>query len=171
MLNDNTPKPDQPEEQQPVASDRELESCHVQLADLHDKYIRLNADFKNFKDRVIRERAEQSRQTQADVWADLLPIIDNFERALTDMPVVADNQPLTAWLIGLQLIGKQTTTLFAKYGIAEIDCAGPFNPALHEAVAHVESNSHQPGHIVHVARKGYLIRDTLLRPAQVIVAK
>lgn len=161
---------DQESGQQPVASHQELENCHLQLRDLHEKYIRLSADFKNFQDRVARERAETLRQAKIDVIGSLLPIVDNFKRAMADMPSIADTQ-CAAWAAGLELINKQIASLLAQYGVTEIDCSGTFDPAMHEAIAHIAGPEHGPEHIIQVVRAGYTMAGTVLRPAQVIVGQ
>jgi molecular chaperone GrpE len=149
-----------------VEASAELESLRAENARLRDQNIRKLAEFENFRKRSEREKNEYFRYALGDFMKDLLPVIDNFDRALT---VSADGG--TEILEGVELIHKQFSDVLQKYGLSPIDEAGvPFDPQIHEAVIR-EENPDVPSHsVVEVLQKGYFLNDRLLRPAMVRVA-
>jgi molecular chaperone GrpE len=143
-------------------------------ADEHwDRLLRTAADFENFKKRAARERLEASQSATAALIHKLLPVLDHFEMAQTATQNAQAPQSGTAALQdGIAMIQQQLKSILAETGLEEIDAAGkPFDPMLHEAVSQLETASAPEGQVVQQIRKGYKIRDRLLRPATVIVAK
>ena len=133
---------------------------------MRDVYLRKLAEFDNFRKRVDREREDVRLAAQEEIIRDLLPVIDNFERALqhTDEDTGAFHQ-------GVEMIAKQLRDTLERKGVTEIDPIGhSFDPELHEAVQRVEGGEHPPGTIVFVMLKGYTLGDRLIRPAMVGVA-
>lgn len=149
--------------------EKALSECQTQLAEWKDKFIRLLSDFQNFKKRLSKEQASQARMMQADVLLDMLVILDNFDRALQERP--EQNAEIKSWADGFELIRKYLYKVFEKYGVKEMESFDEFKPEFHEAVMHVESSKHEPGSIVEVLQKGYLIGDMVLRPAKVSIAQ
>jgi molecular chaperone GrpE len=143
-------------------------------ADEHwDRLLRLAADFENFKKRAARERIEAAQSAGAALLQKLLPVLDHFEMAqaaarTAEVPG-GDTESLQA---GIAMIQQQLKGLLAESGLEEIDASGkPFDPALHEAVSQMESPDVPEGQVLQQIRKGYKLRDRLLRPAAVIVAR
>jgi molecular chaperone GrpE len=141
-------------------------------ADEHwDRLLRTTADLENFKKRAAREKIEAAQFANALLLQKLLPILDNFEMA----QVAAQNvqgDSLASLQAGVLMIQQQLKTILADSGLEEIDASGkPFDPTLHEAVSQQETIEVPENHIVQQIRKGYKLRDRLLRPASVIVAK
>jgi len=162
-LNDNAPD---------VAPDSEtreaLDALQREKDALQDRLLRTAAEFDNYRKRMERERRELADYTAADVLKDLLPILDNFERAL-QAPAAADTD---AFRKGIELIHKQMLDVLKKRGIKPIEALGTdFDPNFHQAVIHEESATHREGEVMEELQRGYLIGDRLLRPAMVKVAK
>jgi molecular chaperone GrpE len=133
---------------------------------LRDQYLRSRADFDNFRKRVEREKAEFFRYALADTLREILPALDNFERALgTDAGAGEDFRK------GVEMIYKQLSDVLERAGLQAIDPAGePFDPMFHEAIARHETTDVAPHLVVDVLQKGYLLHDRLLRPAMVRVS-
>jgi molecular chaperone GrpE len=135
---------------------------------LQDRLLRTAAEFDNYRKRMDRERRELSEYAAADVLKDLLPILDNFERALqAPAPPEAD-----AFRKGIELIHRQMLDVLLKRGVKPIEALGAdFDPNFHQAVIHEPSAAHRDGEVMAELQRGYLIGDRLLRPAMVKVAK
>jgi molecular chaperone GrpE len=133
-------------------------------------FLRANADFQNFKRRTERERAEWSLLIQTEILERIVPILDEFERAL-NMAQAQVTPEHAGWLEGFQLIAKNFKKTLTDLGVEEIPTTGFFNPELHEALMTVQSPDHTSGHIVQELRKGYSYKGKVLRHAQVTVAQ
>jgi molecular chaperone GrpE len=136
-------------------------------ADASERLLRLQADFENLKKRIEREKDDYFRHATANLVARLLPVIDNFERALA----VPDAESADgAFREGVGLIHRQLLEELRREGLKPIDAEGqPFDPSLHEAVA-TDSSSDLPAHtVVEELKRGYFFQDRLLRPASVRV--
>jgi molecular chaperone GrpE len=144
---------------------------------LKEQFLRAVADFDNYRKRIERERRELSEYAAADVLLDLLPIIDNFERALqasASAPGATADKPAEseAFRRGVELIHKQMLDLLRKRGVTPIEALGAdFDPNFHQAVIHEPSAGHRDGEVIEELQRGYLLGDRLLRPAMVKVAK
>ena len=136
----------------------------------YERLMRAAADLENYKKRAARERQEAIKYANESLLERLIPVIDNFEMALT-----AANAPSTSvssLQSGINMIQQQLKSAMGEAGLEEIDAAGkPFDPNLHEAISQQESTDTPEGHVVQQVRKGYKLRDRLLRPASVVVAK
>jgi molecular chaperone GrpE len=143
------------------------------LARERDEYrellLRKTAELDNYRKRVDRERAAADEAAAADLITELLPILDNLERALeTSM----ETATAAAYRTGVELIHKQLLDLLAKRRVVPIDTAGrDFDPHYHQAVAHEASGEHAEGQIIGELQRGYMLAGRLLRPAMVRVAK
>lgn len=136
---------------------------------LRDRLMRTAAEFDNYRKRVERERREMIERAAESVLADLLPIVDNLERALS---AEAGPEGADAYRQGVELIHRQLLDLLAQRGVTPIEALGAdFDPHLHEAVASEPADGHRDGEIVEVFRTGYRLGDRLLRAAMVKVAK
>jgi molecular chaperone GrpE len=128
----------------------------------------LAAEFENYRKRMEREREQTQDRTRNDVIARFLPVVDNFERALTSVRLVGDGGAL---LQGLDLIYRQFQDVLAGLGVTPIETIGqPFDPARHEAISTEPSDEHEENTIVDEYERGYMIGGRLLRPARVKVA-
>ena len=146
-----------------------------------DRLLRTTADFENFKKRAARERIESAQSAAAAVIQKLLPVLDHIEMAQASAQsarssrqgeAAAEGDKLASLQAGIAMIQEQLKTVLTETGIEEIDAAGkPFDPALHEAVSQMESSEIPEGHVVQQLRKGYKLKERLLRPAAVVVAK
>lgn len=142
----------------------------ARLAEAQERYVRLYADFENFKKRAARERDEVRRATTESVLGRLLPVLDTFEMAMQAASL--PNTGVEALKAGVAMIQGQLRNTVADYGVEEIDAVGkPFDPALHEALSQQETPGVPEGHVVSQNRKGYRMKDRLLRPAAVVVAR
>jgi len=143
-------------------------------ADEHwDRLLRTAADLENFKKRAARERLEAAQSAAAALIQKILPVLDHFEMAQTATQTT-DAAPggVASLQAGVAMIQQQLRTTLAESGLEEIDASGkPFDPTWHEAVSQRETADVPEGHVVQQLRKGYKLRDRLLRPATVIVAK
>lgn len=142
-----------------------LEEAENRAADYLDSLQRERAAFQNFKKRVEREREEQRRVVEADVLLKLLPIMDDFHRAMDNVP------PGDTWAEGVGLIQRKLERFLEDSGVTEMDVLGEeFDPTYHEAIGVDQGTGAAPGTITQVLQRGYLYRDRVLRPALVRVA-
>ena len=136
-----------------------------------ERLLRTTADFENFKKRAARERTEAAQYASISLLQKLIPILDNFEMAQTAAQS-AQGDKLASLQTGVAMIQSQLKGVLAETGLEEIEAAGKaFDPNLHEAVSQQETTEMPEGHVIQQLRKGYKLRDRLLRPATVIVAK
>jgi len=161
-LNDQDPQQQQQDETQPDP----LEELRRERDALQDRLLRTAAEFDNYRKRMDRERRELADYTAGEAIKDLLPIIDNLERALQ---ASAQDDPLRK---GVELIHKQMLEMLRKRGVTPIEALGAdFDPNVHEAVSHEESDQHREGEVMEELQRGYKVGERLLRPSMVKVAK
>ena len=135
----------------------------------YDRYIRQVAELDNFKKRSAREREENARYANEALVKDLLPVIDNLERAIVHASSGDNGKPL---IEGVDMVLKGFLDTLSKHGVQPVAAVGlAFDPAQHEALAQVESATHAPNTVIEQHQRGYLMRDRLLRPALVTVSK
>ncbi len=145
----------------------ELEEAIRQRDAHYDRLLRVTAEFDNYRKRTERERREVTEQAAGDLLGDLLPVVDDLERALA-----ADTRDADAYRRGVEIIHRQLFDVMARRGVAPIEAVGAdFDPTLHQAVAHEPSDGHRDGEVVEELRRGYTLRQRLLRPSMVKVAK
>ncbi len=166
-----TPAAEAPAGTEPAASDltaADATALQQERDELLDRLLRKTAEFDNYRKRVDRERREQAEWAASDVLADVLAIVDDFERALA-----ADAPPeVEAWRSGVELIHRQLQDLLRKRGVTAIEAVGAdFDPHLHQAVAYDETPGAREGEVVAELRRGYRLGERLLRPSMVKVAK
>jgi molecular chaperone GrpE len=135
----------------------------------YDRYVRQVAETENFKKRNLRERDDAIRFANEALVKDLLPVIDNLERAIAHAAGGENGKPLVE---GVEMVLKGFLDVLSKFGVSKIVAIGqPFDPSKHEAMAQVVSDDHEPNTVVAELHKGYMFRDRLLRAALVSVAK
>ena len=141
-------------------------------ADEHwDRLLRTTADFDNYKKRAAREKSDAVRFANETLMNRLIPVLDNLEMAMAAAQASRASAP-DSLQSGVNMVFQQLKNALAEAGLEEIDASGkPFDPNLHEAISQRESDSIPEGHVVEQARKGYRLRERLLRPASVVVAK
>ena len=140
-----------------------------ELQIFQDKYLRLAAEFENYKRRAQRDQNESIRFGNESLLKNLLPIIDNLERAIQCAKDAGTSGPL---LEGVELTHKQFLETVGKVGVRQVSTTGnSFDPAIHQAVTQVESENVEPNTVIEEFQKGYLLHDRILRPAMVSVAK
>ena len=148
---------------------QQLELKDKEAKDNYDRFVRQVAELENFKRRALRERDEGIRFAKEDFARDILPIVDNLERAVIHAKGGGNGEPL---IEGVELVLKGLLDVLSKHGVEQISAVGqPFDPGKHEAMAQIESEQHQPNTVVEEYHKGYTVQDRLLRPALVSVAK
>lgn len=142
-----------------------------QIADeAQDQALRAQAEMQNFRRRKEREASERAAQANARLLKELLPIIDDFERAFANVPDTVSPEE-AAWLEGFQLIQRKLRTLLDREGITAIDATGAFDPTVHEAVSVEDSDDVPSGEIIAEVQRGYKLHDKVLRPSYVRVAQ
>ena len=130
---------------------------------------RSQADFLNYKRRTEQERERIVKDANADLLTQLLPVLDDLQRAVASVPSDIGG---SSWAQGVSLIGQKLTQTLDRQGLERIGEEGePFDPRIHEAVAYQEHPKYAEGQVAQVYRAGYRLRDRVLRPAQVVVAR
>jgi molecular chaperone GrpE len=155
------------------ASDKivgEVRVVEEKLAEMQDKYIRLSAEFDNYRKRTLREKMEMSKYAGEDLLLKIIPIMDDFERALTHMDTATD---CTAMKSGIDLIYSKFSEFLKQNGVKEIESLNnSFNVDLHEAIAKVAvEEDNKKGKVVDVVQKGYYLQDKVLRFSKVVVGE
>lgn len=162
-----SPKSDSPESPAPEAAAEP--SLEQQLADARDRYLRLAAEFDNYRKRTSRQFTELREVALGEIVDELLTIQDNFERAL----VIDDNKTdLASFKKGVEMIFEQLKGLLARNGLEPFESVGHrFDPNLHDAMMTVETDEHEEGVVVEEMSRGYRLKDRVIRHAKVAVAK
>jgi molecular chaperone GrpE len=148
----------------------ELELCQEQLQQERNRVLYLQAEFDNYKRRLEKERGLWIEAAQDTILVDVLPILDDLERALAELRAKEVSQEAATHVMGFELIAKGVMKILKKYAIEEIPYSTTFDPNLYEAVMQVASPAHAPGELVAIVQKGYTRQGRVLRPAQVSVA-
>jgi molecular chaperone GrpE len=148
----------------------EVSSLEEKLAEVQDKYIRLSAEFDNYRKRTLREKMELSKYAGEELLMKIIPLMDDFDRALKHMDIATD---CTAMKNGIDLIYVKFTEFLKQNGIKEIESLNSnFNVDLHEAVAKIPvSEDELKGKVVDVVQKGYYLLDKVLRFSKVVVGE
>ena len=146
----------------------DVEALKAERDALQDRLLRTAAEFDNYRKRIDRERRDQSESAAASLLAEVLPVVDNLERALQ-----APTGPEAAgYRAGVELIHRQLIDLLRKRGVTPIEALGAdFDPRFHQAVTQETSDAHRDGEVMEEMQRGYMLGDRLLRPAMVKVAK
>ena len=156
-------------ERAPADPGEDIGGVQRQRDDYYDRLLRKTAEFDNYRKRIERERVQQAEAAAADLIVDLLPIVDNLERALR---ADAGSEGADAYRRGVELILAQLLETLRKRGVKTIEALGAdFDPHVHQAVAYEHAEGRRDGEITEEFSRGYLLGDRLLRPAMVKVAK
>jgi len=146
-----------------------LAEAQKQIAELKDKLLRSQADWDNSRKRIMREKEDAVRYAGEALLEKLLPVLDNFEMGTQAAKTATDPKAIAQ---GFEMVQAQLQQVLRDAGVEAIDAVGqPFDPHRHEALGHHESADVPEGHVMTQMRKGYKLKDRLLRPASVFVAK
>ncbi len=154
------------QEEAPAEADDGLrEKYEAELAEKENRYLRLQADFENFRRRTRQEKEELAAVVTQNLLKDLLPFLDNFERALAAEAADADSLKT-----GVEMVYKQLVETLKKEGLSYIETEGKaFDPNFHQAVMRVQDETKEDGAIVAELQKGYMVKDRVIRPSMVQV--
>lgn len=163
-----------PEQEIPVtdsaddAGSAELEKLQAEVLEHQQRTLRVQADFDNFRRRTQKEKEDLGKYASSKLITELLPVIDNFERALQ---ASEENPEFESFSKGVNMIFRQLESVLATEGLTAMKSVGePFNPEYHQAIMQVESDEYEEGIVVEEVQKGYMLKDKVLRPAMVKVS-
>ncbi|MED5020386.1 nucleotide exchange factor GrpE [Paenibacillus chibensis] len=146
----------------------EVQRLQTLADDYQQRSLRTQADFDNFRKRTQKEKEDFAKYASSKLITELLPIIDNFERAISASGDIADNDSFAK---GVGMIFRQLEGVLKAEGLEPMEAVGqPFNPEFHQAIMQVESDEHEEGIVVEEVQKGYMLKDRVLRPAMVKVS-
>lgn len=150
------------------AAAAKLADLERQLEEQQQRTLRVQADFDNFRRRTQKEKEELAQYASMKLMEQLIPVLDNFERAISASQGTGDFEALSK---GVDMIFRQIGGVLEQEGLKPMDTVGqPFNPEFHQAVMQVESDEHEAGTIVEELQKGYMMKDKVIRPAMVKVS-
>ena len=148
------------------AEEDKTAALEAQLQEKNDRILRLQADFENFRRRTAKEKEELAAVITQNLLTDLLPLLDNFERAMA-----VEQSDVEAFQKGVEMIFTQLREVMEKHGLENVEAEGvPFDPNIHQAVMRVENPDVEDGMITQVLQKGYQAKGRVIRPAMVQVA-
>lgn len=147
----------------------ELQQAQSKAREFFEGWQRERADFANYKRRIDRDQQLMSQNIRGDIIKRYLPILDDLERALKQLP---GDETTAAWAAGIELIYRKLQAILESEGVKRIPAeAEEFNPTRHEAITHEDSPDHKSGQVIEVVQQGYTLGDRVLRPALVRVAR
>ncbi len=150
--------------------DARLESMEQESKDSHDRFLRVSAEFENYKKRAAREMNDFRKFANESFAKAMLPVVDNLDRAIESSS--DDDHSNSSVVEGVNMTLKEILKIFEQFGVKPFESLGKtFDPALHQAVMQEESDDHPEKTILNELEKGYMIHDRLLRPAMVVVSK
>lgn len=165
-------QPDVAEEalrEEPLSLEEQLAAAQAEAARNLDGWMRAQAEFANARKRLEKQRAEAYVNSTANLAARLLPVLDDFERALENVPPEIAG---SSWLEGIGLVQRKLAAILESFNVTPIDAVGqPFDPNYHEALSQEASDELESGHVTRELQKGYKIGDRVLRPSLVYVAE
>lgn len=144
-------------------------SDDTRITELNNRYLRLMAEYDNFRKRTIREKEDIIRTATEDLMKSLLPILDNLDRATEHRN---NQQTLEEYVKGISLIEDQLRATLSGAGLERMDVVGtPFDPELHDAILQMESKDHEPGTVINEVEKGYTLSGKVIRHPKVVVSR
>lgn len=172
-LQDGTGKADSKMEDKAKTSEDDLkvklQEMEKKAAENYDKYVRAAAELDNYKKRAVREKADAIRYGNENLLRDILPLVDNMDRA---MEQACNSDDFNAFREGLKMLQQQLLSCLQKHGVEQIEAVGKdFDPHVHEAMLQVESKEHEESKVVGEFERGYLLNGRLLRPSKVSVCR
>lgn len=149
--------------------EQNAEKLAGELADLNQRFLRVAADFENYKRRTAQEKDDLLKYSNAKLIGELLPVLDNFQLALKN----SGNSPEVQNMVkGMEMIYRQMLQVLEQAGMSKIEAVGqPFDPKLHEAIMQVEDDSVPEDTVVEELRAGYMLKERVIRPSMVKVSK
>jgi len=171
-MRSRTPKPNGATATEPATeTEPSTDDGSVQADDYKADLQRMAADFSNYRKRNEAERTEFAKFAKADLITKLLDVLDGYDRALASVPEDVKDQPGNTWVEGMWLVERKLRQILDAEGLEPVESLGkPFDPYVHEAVAHVESDQPE-GTVIAEHQKAYRLHDRVIRPALVSVAK
>jgi len=155
-------------EQQAAGEAADRDKLEAELAEARQRYLRLAADFENFKKRARQDQLDTIQHASSDLIGRLLPVLDDLRSALDHKPEGVDE----AWTKGIELSLRKLEEVMSTHGLEPIPSVGSrFDPRYHEAIGHVDSDEHPEDTVVTELRRGYRIRDRVVRPSLVKVSR
>ncbi|MEY9091718.1 nucleotide exchange factor GrpE [Paenibacillus sp. RC84] len=146
----------------------ELDELRKAAEESQQRLLRAQADFDNFRRRTRQEKEEFAKYASLKLIEQMLPVIDNFDRALVSSRETQDFEALTK---GIEMVYRQLEQLMTQEGLTPIEAVGqPFNPEFHQAIMQVESDDYEEGIVVEEVQKGYMLKDKVIRPSMVKVS-
>jgi molecular chaperone GrpE len=177
QINDNVVEPNVAEntietaknEQSDANHDSQLNELTTKLADVQDRYLRLSAEFDNYRKRTLKERYDLIKTAGEDILKDLLPVIDDFDRAIS---VMSSSDSIDAIMEGTVLIYNKFKSILESKGLTELNPVGAdFDPDIHEAIAKIKGTNKQSGKIIDVTQKGYSLNEKIIRHPKVVIGE
>lgn len=157
------------EEADVVEASDQVAELERQVDENYQRMLRVQADFDNFRRRTVKEKEDFAKYASAKLVEQLLPLLDNFERALA--VAVPDAQGSNSFVTGIEMIYRQMAQILEAEGLKPIASVGqPFNPEYHQAIMREEAEDQEEGIILEELQKGYMIKDKVLRPSMVKVS-
>ncbi|MDQ0493144.1 nucleotide exchange factor GrpE [Paenibacillus brasilensis] len=148
--------------------DTEVVKLRAEAEEHQQRFLRAQADFDNFRRRTLKEKEELAKYASMKLVTELVPVLDNFERALATAQQGAETESFAK---GVEMIFRQFEGVLQAEGVTAMNSVGqPFNPDFHQAIMQVESEEHEEGIVVEEVQKGYMLKDKVLRPAMVKVS-
>ncbi|MCM3171032.1 MULTISPECIES: nucleotide exchange factor GrpE [Paenibacillus] len=146
----------------------EIARLTAEAEEHQQRFVRAQADFDNFRRRTQKEKEELAKYASMKLITELVPVIDNFERAMATVPEGTESESFSK---GIQMIFRQLESVLNNEGLTAMETVGqPFNPEFHQAIMQVESDEYEEGTVVEEVQKGYMLKDKVLRPAMVKVS-
>jgi molecular chaperone GrpE len=165
---DTTEQPLEEKDELTLANER-IAELEAKLQEMENRYLRLHADFDNFRRRTKLDFEAAEKYRVQSLVADILPALDNFERALK---VEAEDDKARSILQGMEMVYRSLIEALKKEGVEPIEAIGkPFDPHLHQAVMQVEDSNYEPNIVVEEFQKGYKLKDRVIRPSMVKVSQ
>ncbi|WP_256760165.1 nucleotide exchange factor GrpE [Cohnella sp. WQ 127256] len=159
--------------EQPTTNENTEENAIVvelqrQVDDNHSRYLRAQADFDNFRRRTLKEKEEITKYASLKLITELLPVMDNFQRALQTEGESTESE---AFVKGVDMIYRQLSQVLESEGLKPMEAVGqPFDPEMHQAIMTVETDEYEEGIVVEAIQNGYWLKDKVIRPAMVKVS-
>jgi molecular chaperone GrpE len=155
-----------------IQLEADVKTAKAESAEWQDRFLRKAAEFENFRKRADKEKSDLRIQSQSSILIEMLPVVDACERALKFFDKGQDiADTLQQYRDGVEMLYRQVLDAFSRAGAVPIESEGkPFDPHMHEALSREETSEFEEGVVARELRRGYMFRDKLLRPAQVMVA-
>ena len=175
ILSNDKDKTEKKDQQKKVTEPIKEESLEEKLKNTHEKLLRTMAEMENQRRRFEKEKQEAFEFGGFNFAAESLSLIDNIDRAIISFKndeSLKNNKDLNKIIDGIEIVKKDLVSIFKKNGVEQIECINKkFDPNFHQAMLEVENNTKEPGTVVQEIQKGYMMKDRLLRPSLVGVAK